>query len=216
VSTEISGVGQPGFVERYGLDFGSGHGWDARPRRSRPGSASLTCAPSGWPWWTSTGGAAGQDDVARGRRSRRCPTGSTSPARSTAWTPATRLFVPAFARGRRGSASRSLPGFPMWSWCPTRAPSGCCRGRTGRLDAVRCLLRQRAADAAGRPRPAPPGARPTSARPGTTTWPGSSSSFSVVIRSREELRPENAGFTPPPPPVSVFERGYQFLSEVRL
>ena len=40
--------------------------------------------------------------------------------------------------------------------------------------------------------------------------------FSVVIRSPEELAPENAGFTPPPPPVSVFERGYQFLSEVRL
>ena len=40
--------------------------------------------------------------------------------------------------------------------------------------------------------------------------------FSVVVRSPEELAPENAGFTPPPPPVSVFERGYQFLSEVRL
>jgi len=40
--------------------------------------------------------------------------------------------------------------------------------------------------------------------------------FSVVVRSPEELAPENAGFTPPAPPVSVFERGYQFLSEVRL
>ena len=40
--------------------------------------------------------------------------------------------------------------------------------------------------------------------------------FSVVVRSAEQLAPENAGFTPPPPPVSVFERGYQFLSEVRL
>jgi glutamine synthetase len=40
--------------------------------------------------------------------------------------------------------------------------------------------------------------------------------FSVVVRSAEELLPENAGFTPAPPPVSVFERGYQFLSEVRL
>jgi len=40
--------------------------------------------------------------------------------------------------------------------------------------------------------------------------------FSIVIRSPEQLAPENAGFTPPPPPVSVFERGYQFLSEVRL
>ncbi len=28
--------------------------------------------------------------------------------------------------------------------------------------------------------------------------------------------PEDAGFTPPPPPVSVFQLGYQYLSEVRL
>jgi glutamine synthetase len=40
--------------------------------------------------------------------------------------------------------------------------------------------------------------------------------FYIVVLSDEVLRPENAGFTPPPPPVSVFERGYQFLSEVRL
>jgi glutamine synthetase len=40
--------------------------------------------------------------------------------------------------------------------------------------------------------------------------------FYIVVRPKEVLRPENAGFTPPPPPVSVFERGYQFLSEVRL
>src|SRR6185437_1396949 len=31
--------------------------------------------------------------------------------------------------------------------------------------------------------------------------------FSIVVRSPEELAPENAGFTPPPPPVSVFEIG---------
>src|ERR1700730_1681643 len=30
------------------------------------------------------------------------------------------------------------------------------------------------------------------------------------------LSPVDAGFTPPPPAVSVFERGYQYLSEVRL
>jgi glutamine synthetase len=40
--------------------------------------------------------------------------------------------------------------------------------------------------------------------------------FYILTRSAEVLTPENAGFTPPPPPVSVFERGYQFLSEVRL
>ncbi len=32
----------------------------------------------------------------------------------------------------------------------------------------------------------------------------------------QRLEPERAGFTPPPPAVSVFERGYQFLSETRL
>ena len=40
--------------------------------------------------------------------------------------------------------------------------------------------------------------------------------FYIVTLSPEVLLPENAGFTPPPPPVSVFERGYQYLSEVRL
>ena len=40
--------------------------------------------------------------------------------------------------------------------------------------------------------------------------------FYIVVRPDGELAPENAGFTPQPPRVSVFERGYQFLSEVRL
>jgi len=40
--------------------------------------------------------------------------------------------------------------------------------------------------------------------------------FYIVVRPNEVLLPENAGFTPPPPPIRVFERGYQFLSEVRL
>jgi len=40
--------------------------------------------------------------------------------------------------------------------------------------------------------------------------------FYIVVLSGGPLLPENAGFTPPPPPVSVFERGYQYLSEVRL
>ncbi len=40
--------------------------------------------------------------------------------------------------------------------------------------------------------------------------------FYIVVRSPEVLLPENAGFTPAPPTVSVFERGYQYLSEVRL
>jgi len=40
--------------------------------------------------------------------------------------------------------------------------------------------------------------------------------FSIFTSARGPLAPEDAGFTPPPPGVSIFERGYQFLSESRL
>ena len=40
--------------------------------------------------------------------------------------------------------------------------------------------------------------------------------YYIVKVTEQPLMPQDAGFTPPPPPVSVFERGYQFLSEVRL
>jgi glutamine synthetase len=40
--------------------------------------------------------------------------------------------------------------------------------------------------------------------------------FYIVKLDQTTLIPKNAGFTPPPPRVSVFERGYQYLSEVRL
>jgi glutamine synthetase len=40
--------------------------------------------------------------------------------------------------------------------------------------------------------------------------------FYIVKVDSEHVLPADAGFTPPPPPVSVFERGYQYLSEVRL
>src|SRR6266487_505252 len=40
--------------------------------------------------------------------------------------------------------------------------------------------------------------------------------YYIVRLGTERIMPENAGFTPPPPDVSVFEKGYQFLSEVRL
>jgi glutamine synthetase len=40
--------------------------------------------------------------------------------------------------------------------------------------------------------------------------------FSIFTPANAPLAPEQAGFTPPPPAVSVFERGYQFLSETRL
>ncbi|MGE5287611.1 MAG: glutamine synthetase, partial [Micromonosporaceae bacterium] len=40
--------------------------------------------------------------------------------------------------------------------------------------------------------------------------------YYIVRLDTDRIVPENAGFTPPPPAVSVFERGYQYLSEVRL
>jgi glutamine synthetase len=40
--------------------------------------------------------------------------------------------------------------------------------------------------------------------------------YYIVKLDSDRITPENAGFTPAPPDVSVFERGYQYLSEVRL
>ncbi len=40
--------------------------------------------------------------------------------------------------------------------------------------------------------------------------------YYIVRLDTDRITPENAGFTPPPPAVSIFERGYQYLSEVRL
>ena len=40
--------------------------------------------------------------------------------------------------------------------------------------------------------------------------------YYIVKLDSDRITPENAGFTPEPPAVSIFERGYQYLSEVRL
>ena len=40
--------------------------------------------------------------------------------------------------------------------------------------------------------------------------------YYIVRLDSDHIKPEHAGFTPPPPQVSVWERGYQYLSEVRL
>jgi glutamine synthetase len=40
--------------------------------------------------------------------------------------------------------------------------------------------------------------------------------YYIVRLDSDRITPENAGFTPAPPAVSIFERGYQYLSEVRL
>ena len=40
--------------------------------------------------------------------------------------------------------------------------------------------------------------------------------YYIVKVDSDHLTPANAGFTPPAPPVSIWQRGYQYLSEVRL
>jgi glutamine synthetase len=40
--------------------------------------------------------------------------------------------------------------------------------------------------------------------------------YYIVKVDSDHIAPADSGFTPPPPAVSVFERGYQYLSEVRL
>jgi glutamine synthetase len=40
--------------------------------------------------------------------------------------------------------------------------------------------------------------------------------YYIVKLDTDRITPENAGFTPAPPAVSIFQRGYQYLSEVRL
>ena len=154
-------------------------GWpplSGRPwwRRSRPGSANLACGPFGWRSSTST--------ACRAARccpptppSPRCPTGSTSPAPSTAWTPATRCSCPR-SPAAAASASRSSPVSPTWWWCPTRPPSGCCHGQTGpagccatSTSATGSRCRSTAADCSA-------GCLATWPRPGMTTWPASRSS----------------------------------------
>ena len=61
------------------------------------------------------------------------------------------------------------------------------------------------------------GSWPRSPRPGYDFTVGLEIEFSIFkLDTAVPLTPENAGFTPPPPAVSVFERGYQFLSETRL
>ena len=96
--------------------------WPAR-------SASLTCAPSGSSWSTSTACRA----ASRCRRRRRSPLcqragllrGDLQPGHRQ---PGVRAGV---RRRAAGSASRSSPASPTSSWCPTRPPSSCCRGPTG-------------------------------------------------------------------------------------
>ena len=126
------------------------------------------------------------------------------------------VFVPAFAAGG-GFGIEEFTGFPDVVLVPDPATFRVLpwADRTGWM-LCDVVLRQRAADAAGRARAA--AARARVARRGgiSTSWPASRSSFTSWFVLKRRSRRRTPASRPPPPPVSVFERGYQYLSEVRL
>jgi len=215
VSTEfprgISGVGQPGFVARHGL---GGPGRDAavdevaarigerRLRTVRLAVVDQHGVPRGKMMSPEAAIAAMSDGLDFSGAIYSLDTGN-------------QVFVPAFAHGG-GFGIAEFTGFPDvvlvpdpatfrelpwadrtgWMLCDVYFGDG----QPVPLDG-RGLLRRALASLG---------------EAGYDFLAGLEFEFSIVVRSPEELAPENAGFTPPPPPVSVFERGYQFLSEVRL
>jgi glutamine synthetase len=214
VSTEISGVGQPGFVERYGLDSGSGRGWDSPAEEVKARIRELDLR-------TVRLAVVDQHGVPRGKMmSPEAAIAAMSDGLDFSGAiysldTGNQVFVPAFARGG-GFGIAEFTGFPdvvlvpdpatfrVLPWADRTGWMLCDvyfgNGQPMPLDG-RGLLRRVLADLG---------------EAGYDYLAGLEVEFSIVVRSPEELAPENAGFTPPAPPVSVFERGYQFLSEVRL
>jgi len=125
------------------------------------------------------------------------------------------VFVPAFAAGG-GFGIDEFTGFPDvvlvpdpgtfrvlpwadrtgWMLCDVHFSSGAPMPLDGRS-----LMRQALSELAGI---------------GYDFLAGIEIEYYIVKLDSMRILPENAGFTPDPPQVSVFERGYQYLSEVRL
>ena len=211
MSTEISGVGQPGFVASYDLADPERQGVveEVTARIRELGLRTVRLA------------VVDQHGVPRGKMlSPQAAIAAMSDGLDFSGAiysldSGNQVFVPAFAAGG-GFGIEEFTGFPDVVVVPDPGHlPGAAVGGPHRLDAVRRLLRQRPADAAGRPGPAPPHAR-LARQAGYDFLAGIEVEYYIVKRSAAELAPENAGFMPDPPPVSVFERGYQFLSEVRL
>jgi glutamine synthetase len=211
VSADISGVGQPGFVGHFGLGTAerdvAAEEVAARIRELDLRTVRLAVVdqhgvPRGKMMSPSAAIAAMSDGLDFSGAIYSLDTGN-------------QVFVPAFARGG-GFGIAEFTGFPdvvlipdpatfrVLPWADRTGWMLCDvyfgNGQPVPLDG-RGLLRRALASLG---------------EAGYDFLAGLEFEFSIVIRSPEELAPENAGFTPPPPPVSVFERGYQFLSEVRL
>ncbi len=212
----LSGVGQPGFVARYGL---AEHGLAAAERQAAAEEVAVRIRELGLRTVRLT--VVDQHGVPR---SKMMSPDSAIAAMSDgldfsgaiySLDTGNQVFVPAFARGG-GFGIAEFTGFPdvvvvpdpatfrVLPWADRTGWMLCDvyfgNGQPMPLDG-RGLLRRMLSDLAAA---------------GYDYLAGLEVEFSVVIRLAEQLAPENAGFTPLPPPVSVFERGYQFLSEVRL
>ena len=212
MSIDPSGVGQPGFVGRHGL---------ASPEREALAQEVMARIRS-LGLRTVRLAVVDQHGVPRGKMlSPEAAIAAMSDGLDFSGAiysldTGNQVFVPAFARGG-GFGIEEFTGFPDVMLVPDPAyVPGPAVGGSHRVDAVRRVLRQRAADAAGRTRAAAAG--PWFAGRGGVRLPGRDRGR-VLHRgpySGGPLSPVDAGFTPPPPAVSVFERGYQYLSEVRL
>jgi glutamine synthetase len=206
-----AGVGQPGFVARHGL-YGDDQAAAAREVTGRIRELDLR---------TVRLVVVDQHGVPRGK--------SLSPEAAIAamsdgldfsgaiysLDTGNQVFVPAFAQGG-GFGIEEFTGFPDvvlvpdattfqvlpwadrtgWMLCDVYFGSGQPLPLDGR-GLLRRVLRELAAA-------------------GWSYLAGIEIEYYVVKLETARITPENAGFTPPPPEVSVFERGYQYLSEVRL
>jgi glutamine synthetase len=211
VSIDLSGVGQPGFVFRYGLGGAERQAVveqvadqirELGLRTVRLAVVDQHGVPRGKMLSPSAAIAAMSDGLDFSGAIYSLDTGN-------------QVFVPAFARGG-GFGIEEFTGFPdvvlvpdpatfrVLPWADSTGWMLCDvyfgNGQPMPLDG-RGLLRR---------------VLGSLAEAGYDFLAGIEFEFYIVVRSPEVLAPENAGFTPAPPPVSVFERGYQYLSEVRL
>src|SRR5580700_2689174 len=211
MSTDISGVGQPGFVARYNL---------ADPTR-QAAAEEVAARIRELGLRTVRLAVVDQHGVPRGKMlSPEAAIAAMSDGLDFSGAiysldTGNQVFVPAFAAGG-GFGIEEFTGFPDvvlvpdpatfrvlpwadrtgWMLCDVYFSSGAPMPLDGRGLMRRMLAR--AADA------------------GYDFLGGIEVEFYIVNLAGEPLTPGNAGFTPAPPAVTVFERGYQYLSEVRL
>lgn len=210
-STRVDGVGQYGFVARHGLyseeQQAAAEATAARIREQDLRTVRLVIVDQhGQPRSKSL-----SPDVAIAAMSNGLDFSGAIYSLDTG----NQVFVPAFAAGG-GFGIDELTGFPDvvlvpdpatfqvlpwadrtgWMLCDVYFSSGAPVPIDGRG-----LMRRQLADLASA---------------GYDFLGGIEVEYYIVKVDSDQISPENAGFTPPPPPVSVFERGYQYLSEVRL